>query len=117
MAAQSNNHTSRIRDVGLSIAKRRMATGLTQEYVAEQLGIGVEAVSRIERGVVQPTISRLLELADIFKCNVADLLTESSPRVTDQASRLEQLLEPLNNADRTLVLDIIEKMTQRLRKG
>jgi transcriptional regulator with XRE-family HTH domain len=42
--------------VGLAIARQRMLRGLTQEQVAEQLGIGGEAVSRIERGIVMPNI-------------------------------------------------------------
>ncbi|MFT0701804.1 helix-turn-helix domain-containing protein [Citrobacter meridianamericanus] len=33
--------------------------------MAERLGIGSEAISRIERGIVIPNISRLLEFAAI----------------------------------------------------
>lgn len=71
-------------------------------------------MSRIERGVVPPTVPRLAELASIFECNVADLLTEASPRASDQASHLVQLLEPLDEADRTLIIEMIEKLTLRL---
>jgi DNA-binding XRE family transcriptional regulator len=49
--------------VGKAIAARRQDAGLTQEQVAEQLKIGNEAVSRMERGLVMPTVARLLELA------------------------------------------------------
>ncbi|MBV7515889.1 helix-turn-helix domain-containing protein, partial [Pseudomonas sp. PDM25] len=52
--------------VGRAIAKQRSRRGLTQEEVAERLGVGNEAVSRIERGIVMPNIERLLELAGIF---------------------------------------------------
>ncbi|MBV7515832.1 helix-turn-helix domain-containing protein, partial [Pseudomonas sp. PDM25] len=54
------------RRVGQAIAKQRSRSGLTQEEVAERLGVGNEAVSRIERGIVMPNIERLLELAGIF---------------------------------------------------
>ena len=37
--------------VGRAISKQRIRCGLTQEEVAERLGVGNEAVSRIERGV------------------------------------------------------------------
>ncbi|WP_163571098.1 helix-turn-helix domain-containing protein, partial [Klebsiella pneumoniae] len=53
--------------VGRAIARNRIASNLTQEQVAERLGIGNEAVSRMERGVVMPTVARLAELADIFQ--------------------------------------------------
>lgn len=100
--------------VSRAIAKRRAACELTQEQVAERLGIGVEAVSRIERGVVLPTVVRLGELADIFECNIADLLTEVSSRATDQANHIERLLSKLGSADRAMVVEIIEKLTARL---
>ena len=35
--------------VGRAIAKQRMRCGMTQDEVAEILGVGNEAVSRIER--------------------------------------------------------------------
>ncbi|WP_330220790.1 helix-turn-helix domain-containing protein [Pseudomonas frederiksbergensis] len=36
------------------------------EVEAERLGVGNEAVSPIERGIVMPGIERLVELASIF---------------------------------------------------
>ena len=39
--------------LGKSIAKARIAQDMTQEAVAEKLGIGNEAMSRIERGIVE----------------------------------------------------------------
>jgi len=103
--------------VGRAIAKRRAACGLTQELVAERLGIGVEAVSRMERGVALPTVVRLGELAEIFECNIADLVTETSSRAADQASHIARLLAKLGSADRAMVVEIIETLTTRLGKG
>lgn len=100
--------------VGRAIAKQRVRCGMTQEEVAERLGVGSEAVSRIERGVVIPTVLRLLELASVFECEAAELLNESSSRVTDQASRISQLLGGLNEADRLLVMEIVEQLSGRL---
>ena len=100
--------------VGRAIARHRMASGLTQEQVAEQLGIGNEAVSRIERGLVMPTVARLVELADIFECEAADLLTEASSRTSDQAKYMGQLLVKLNSHDRAMVIEIVERLTGRL---
>ncbi|CAJ2963853.1 putative DNA-binding protein [Burkholderia pseudomallei] len=100
--------------VGRAIAKQRMACNLTQENVAERLGIGLEAVSRMERGVVIPTVMRLFELADIFQCDAADLLTEASSRSSDQASHLNRLLSRLSIADRTMLLEVFERLSARL---
>ncbi|HIE5949125.1 helix-turn-helix domain-containing protein [Burkholderia cepacia] len=102
--------------VGRAIAKRREASELTQEDVAEHLGIGNEAISRIERGIVMPTVARLVELAAIFHCHAADLLTESSDRADDQARHLSRLLEKLSHQDRETVVEIVEKLAVRLAK-
>lgn len=103
--------------VGQAIARQRNRSGLTQEAVAEQLGIGMEAVSRIERGIVVPTIARLIELATVFDCDAADLLTESSTRPTDQASHIGALLVELKHADRQLVLELVERLVERLKQA
>lgn len=100
--------------VGRAIARQRNRCGLTQEEVAERLGIGNEAVSRIERGVVMPNIERLMELAAIFGCETADLLTEASTRPEDQASRIQYLLSALDHADRQLVMGLVESLAERL---
>lgn len=101
--------------VGQAIARQRILSSLTQEEVAERLGIGSEAVSRIERGVVIPNIARLLEMAEIFGCGAAELLGEVSPLADDQARRISRLLEPLNQADQRLLLEMLESLATRLR--
>jgi transcriptional regulator with XRE-family HTH domain len=98
------------------VSKRRMAKGLTQEEVAELLGIGQEAVSRIERGVTMPTISRLVELSEVLECGVDELLIEGSNRPADQANYLSRILKKLSDADRKLVVEIVEKFSARLAK-
>jgi len=101
--------------VGRAISKQRVRSGLTQEAVAERLGVGNEAVSRIERGVVMPNITRLLEFAEIFGCEAAELLSEVSPLVDDQASRISHLLGALDQADRQLVVELVERLVNRLK--
>lgn len=103
--------------VGQAIARKRVECEMTQEAVAEALGIGNEAVSRIERGAVMPTIARLMELAQIFSCRVDELLIESSYRPVDQAGYLSRLIEPLSDHDRRLVIEIIEKLAVRLHES
>jgi transcriptional regulator with XRE-family HTH domain len=104
------------RAVGRAIAKKRVECGMTQEEVAEKLEIGYEAVSRIERGTVSPSIDRLFELADIFSCSTAELITESSVRSRDQADQLAKLIRSLSESDRSLILDIVERLVVRLDK-
>jgi transcriptional regulator with XRE-family HTH domain len=83
---------------------------MTQEEVAERLGIGLAAVSRLERGLIMPTVGRLVELAEIFECNATDLMSEVSVGAHDQAQRLVQVLSGLSEHDRSVLVDAMERI-------
>ncbi len=104
------------KSVGKAIGRQRQQAGLTQDQVAEYLNIGMEAVSRMERGIVVPTIARLAELAQLFECELADFLRETSSRPTEQGIILGQKLAKLDSADRTLLLEMFERLVERLTK-
>jgi len=103
--------------VGTAIARHRKAKGLTQEEVAEKLSIGNEAVSRMERGTVMPTIARLAELAEIFGCPTADLLSEVSATTRDRLGVLHEKLAALNESDRLVVLDVVDTLARHLHRN
>lgn len=102
--------------IGRTIARKRKIAGYTQEEVAERLGIGNEAFSRIERGLVSPGIQKLYELADLFECGVETFLVEGSRRPTEQVEHLLQMIEKLSPADRQLIVSIVERLSRRLGK-
>lgn len=102
------------RKIGKTIAKKRRIAGYTQEQVAEHLGIGNEAFSRIERGLVSPGIFKLYEMAELFECGVETFLIEGSRRPTDQAEHVQQLLSRLSPVDRQMLVGIIEKLALRI---
>lgn len=102
--------------VGLSIAKQRMNCTMTQEQVAERLGIGNEAVSRIERGIVEPSVVRMIQLAEIFDCPVASFFEDSSQRVDDLVGGLAKQLEELKDNDRDFVIKLAKDTASYLLK-
>ena len=97
------------RAVGDSIGRRRQQAGMTQEAVAEKLGIGPEAVSRMERGVGSVTAERLIVLAELFSCRADELLLQASDRATDQAAEIAGLLENLPPPERAYLVDSLRK--------
>ncbi|MCP2039897.1 transcriptional regulator with XRE-family HTH domain [Neisseria sp. HSC-16F19] len=97
-------------NIGKTLAKYRMLAGLTQAQVAEILNVSNDAVSRMERGGIMPTVARLIKLAEIFGCEVSDLLTESSPLADDQARRLSALLARLDEEGRMELMDMVERL-------
>lgn len=60
--------------VGERIKHHRKRLGLTQEQLAERLGVSAQAVSKWENNLSCPDISILPELADIFGISVDELL-------------------------------------------
>lgn len=113
MSTKYNEIAIRVAD---SIKNCREKNGLTQDQVGELLDIGAEAVSRIERGISVPTLTRLAELADIFQCPIEDLLGSSSTRTADQAEYISKLISALPTTDdRTMVVDVVEKICDRLK--
>ena len=102
------------KSVGKAIGRQRQQAGLTQDQVAEHLDIGMEAASRMERGKVVPTVVRLAELAQLFECELADFLRETSTRPTEQGIVLSQQLAKLDTEDRALVLEVVDKLVARL---
>lgn len=111
----TSNYTEIAKRVAESIKLCRERTGLSQDQVGERLEIGAEAVSRIERGISVPTLVRLAELADIFKCPIEDLLGTSSTRAVDQADYIAQLIATLPTEDRTMVVEVVQRICERLK--
>ncbi|UOP04899.1 helix-turn-helix domain-containing protein [Conchiformibius kuhniae] len=110
------------RRIGQAIARRRRASGHTQEHIAEMLNIGSETVSRIERGLIVPNILRLLEFAQLFDCTVYDFLSDSMPAplpasANPAAHRLAQLLDGLDANDCELLLDFAAAFATRLKRA
>lgn len=105
-----------VKAIGKAISRKRAAAGLSQEKVAEALGISREAVSRMETGVAIPTIVRLAELAEIFDCGIEELLTEASNRQLDQGHQIAKLLDGTTEQNRTMLLDVIKQLVRGLSK-
>lgn len=79
--------------LGARIKSLRRGRERTQEQLAERMGLSVNYVSRIERGLENPTLETLLGLAEALKVELGDLFTfeqeEPDPK------RLRQLLTRL----------------------
>lgn len=115
MPPQNTPHLELFKSIGRTLAQRREAKGLTQDQVSEALGIGTEAVSRMERGITMPTVQRLAELAEVYGCGIDELLIASSTRSNDQAELIAQVLQTLPNADRAMIVEVVQKIAARLK--
>ena len=53
----------------------RRASGMSQEELAEKLGVSRQAVSKWESGATQPELSKLIELSKLYSVSVDELLS------------------------------------------
>ena len=61
--------------VGRNARRLRLARGLTQEQMSEISGFTQQYISDLERGLRNPTVVTLLELAQALKATPIDLIT------------------------------------------
>lgn len=62
--------------LGEILKEHRMRCKMTQEFVAESLGISRQAVSKWENGTSDPSTSNLFALAKLFGVSVEELLKD-----------------------------------------
>ena len=75
-------HTKEVREdrtvirksLGEALKEERLRCQMTQEFVAERLGVSRQAVSKWENGTSDPSTSNLLALAKLYGVDAAELL-------------------------------------------
>ena len=77
-------------ELGKKIRQLRFKAGLTQEQLAEKLGIGAQSVSKWENAVAMPDITTLPLLAEIFGVSIDDLFDLSTEQ---RLNRIENRMD------------------------
>lgn len=79
-----------VAQLGANIRRLRERAGLTQDDLAEQTGIAVRSLSRIETGAMRPSLATVVEIAGalgvpvarLFRTTVATKRRRGRPRRT-----------------------------------
>ncbi|MDD2534111.1 MAG: helix-turn-helix transcriptional regulator [Eubacteriales bacterium] len=64
------------RSIGQVLKQHRTSCKITQEFVAETIGVSRQAVSKWESGTSDPSTSNLLALAKLYGISAEELLKE-----------------------------------------
>ena len=67
------------KSLGEVLKDHRIQCQMTQEFVAERLGVSRQAVSKWENGSSDPSTSNLLALAKLYGVDAAELLRDVAP--------------------------------------
>jgi len=82
-----------LKDMGKLISEKRKQAGLTQEALAEKLGITPQAVSKWENNVGLPDITLLPDIASVLKVSIDDMFKIKKQR------QIAEFPKTLNNMD------------------
>lgn len=100
--------------LGKAIAKERAARGLTQEGLAQAIGVQQETISRFERGAVLPPLQRLIQLAEVFDIPLDNLVRGTTNRAADDGVEITMMLKRLNPESREFVRRWVVEMCEVL---
>ena len=85
------------------ISECRKKQGLTQVQLADKLNITDRAVSKWETGRALPDASLMLDLCDILKVSVNDLLSGKIVNMNKNEEILWEMVKEKENSDRILL--------------
>lgn len=94
--------------IGKRIKEKRHALKKTQENLAEFLSVSVGYVSQIERGVTKVNLDTLSNISIFLKCDVTELLCDTSLGSNDYlVQEISQLYTQLNEGNRKLAYEML----------
>lgn len=77
MAKRRSSLTVRI---GLELADRRRAAGISQEAFAAACGLHRTYISQLERGIKAPTVTTLEAVARVLSASVSEIVSAAETR-------------------------------------
>ena len=94
--------------IGERIKRTRKSMGLTQDVLAEKLGVSIGYVSQVERGITKISLDLLGAISSILGCDIASFITESATN-SNEYMESELLLEirKLDSKKKKFILEVI----------
>ena len=99
--------------IGSRIKGFRVAAGLTQENVAERVGITVVYLSKIENGHVRPTIDLLQAICTVINCDLGGIFCDVSPAAQGyQNERVLELFHSCSPEVKPIALNLLAQLAK-----
>lgn len=98
---------------GNKLKKARESLGLTQEKVAEYLGLGPRYISDIERNKTKGSIDTLIKLCNIYNLTPNDLLSEYIYFDVETNNIELSAFYSLSKENQQIILDLIKFYNQK----
>lgn len=103
--------------IGQQIRKFRKAQGLSQEELAEKIGISTTHMSHIETGNTKLSLSVFVDIANALNVQTDDLLDEREIVATARANReLSEILDDCSPEQLNIIADVVKAMINSMDK-
>ncbi|WP_313531296.1 helix-turn-helix domain-containing protein [Sphingobacterium multivorum] len=91
-------------NVGKKIRLLRHQKGWSQQDVAKKLGISIPAFSKMETGITDLNLSRLIQIAKLFNFTAVQLLSFSeTDDVNDYVDRITSIQQKLKEREEEII--------------
>ncbi len=95
--------------IGQKIRKFRKIQGLSQEELAEKIGISTTHMSHIETGNTKLSLSVFVDIANALNVQTDDLLNDRDIVRTDRANKeLSEILETCTSEQLNVIADVVK---------
>lgn len=103
-----------LKRIGDALARARLERRMTQDEVADKLGVNPETISRFERGHTAPPLLRLFDLATLYGVPPESLIAGGGGQALDTARDISSLLANLPPHDREFIRQWVSAMCVHL---
>lgn len=103
--------------IGKRIQQQRKAKQMTQQALAEKIGVSANYLSAVERGINQLAYDKLIDLINCLECSADDIFVDvlkSGYKI--KASKLSDQLEDLSMEDQERIFKVVEVMIRDANK-
>ena len=96
------------RDIGIRIRKARKAAGMSQERLAEAVGVGTTHISHIETGKVLPSMSVFISLLNVLQISADEVVAGNVERSEVQLMKeVQEILETCTLEQRKILIRVM----------
>ena len=101
--------------IGERIKRVRKSKQLTQDALAEKIGVSIGYVSQVERGITKISLDLLAAISAVLNCDVANFISESAVNTTAymESEIMNEILR-LDQKKRKFILAIIKELNNSL---
>jgi transcriptional regulator with XRE-family HTH domain len=102
--------------IGERIRKYRKARGMSQEQLAEKVGISVTHMSHIETGNTKLSLPVLVDISEALETKTDEILLEKPSCRTDIMGELSEILEGCSTQQLNIITDVVKTVKISLEK-